>query len=640
MPKLSKIVFDIETDGVDATKIHCLSYCVIGEYNIETIYSYEDIIDFFKRDAIFIGHFISGFDLPTISKIVGIDFSSVTFYDTLFLSSYLFPRRTKYGLEDFGVDFGIEKVKIEKDEWFGDVNTDSTFKELMTLRCETDVKINTNLYVNIEKRLEKLYDKDDDVINKLLSYFSFKAACAYEQQMNPLFIDKEAALDLLVELNILRQEKEEALIKAMPKNPIYAIKKKPKQIFKIDGSYTLLAEKWFEFLDSHNLPMDTEKPVKYIQGFEEPNPQSHDQIKNWLYSLGWEPCTFRYDRNKETNEVKEIPQILNADKELTYSVRELVDKAPEVELLEGLGVIRHRISLLEGKDNKNKSSRSGIIHTLDSEGRTPQTLRTVTSTLRFKHSGIVNLPSLVKPWGKEIRSLFVAPKGKVIIGCDVKNLESRTRDHCIYPLDPEYVDEMSQEGYDNHLDIAVFAGLLTEEQANEHKSGVKDYSKERKIAKQLNFAAVYNVGSKTLSRNTGLTVSKCDQLLDGYWRRNWSVKEFANSLKVKNCLGVKWIKSEVSGFWLELRSDNDRFSAHNQNLGVFFFDTWLGFVRKMGVKISLQSHDEILFYWDEGKEQEAFDILNKAAYLANKVLNLNVTIGIDAKSGNSYADVH
>lgn len=637
---MDKIIFDIETDGINCSKIHCLSYCIVGEYEVKTLYDYEDMKSLFLKPAVFIGHFISGFDLPTITRILGVRFEDIPFYDTLFLSTYIFPNRKKYGLEDFGIDYKMEKVKIKKDEWYGDVHTDLVFKALMTERCERDVKINANIWVNIMKRLEILYKGEEDILDRFLKYMAFKAKCAYIQQLNPILIDYDSGLNLLAQLSNIKLEKEAELSKVMPKNPKWAIKEMPKVMTKRDGTLSANAEKWYEFLDKCNLPRDTTKPVKYIAKLEEPNPQSHVQIKNWLYDLGWEPCTYKFVRDKETNETREVPQILNDDKELTNSVGLLLEKVPQLELLEGLGVIRHRISLLEGRETEDEEDRKGILHSLDDGNYIPQTLRTVTSTLRFKHAGLVNIPSLQKPYGKELRSLFIAPKGKVIIGCDVKNLESRTRDHCIHPLDREYVEEMSQPGYDNHLDIAVFAGLLTQEQADAHKAGEADYSKERKVAKQLNFAAVYNVGAKTLSRSTGLSVSTCEKLLEGYWKRNWAVKEYTSSLKTKNCLGSKWIKSEVSGFWLELRSDNDKFSAHNQNLGVYFFDTWISYVMYFGVTVNFQTHDEILFYWDEGKEEQAFEILNKAAMLANKKLGLNVEIGVDAKAGKNYGEVH
>ncbi|MBP8762273.1 MAG: hypothetical protein KBH21_00305 [Acetoanaerobium sp.] len=625
---MQQIIFDIETDGLDYTKIHCLSYNVVGTTKVNTLYHYDDIRGLFTREAIFIGHFISGFDLPVLTKLLHISFKDIRYYDTLFISNYLFPKLTRYGLEDFGVMFKIPKVVVKKDEWIGDVHTDEVFKKLMTERCETDVKINANLWAVLMSRLNILYDNDSTKINKVLSYFAFKSRCAYGQQVNPILIDKEAALNLMDNIGNEIDAKNKALVKAMPKIKNYITKKNPSKLLKKDGSYNNAAWRWFLECERQGVDKSVES-IQILVSEDEPNPNSHVQIKDWLFGLGWQPDLFKTVRDKVSNTVKEIPQILNDKKELSNSLKVLVKANPEIILLENLMVLKHRYSLIEG-----------IINKVDDNNYIPQSLIGVTSTLRFKHGDIVNLPSVLRPYGADIRRLLIAPKGKVIIGCDVKNLESRTRDHCIQPIDPEYVEEMSQEGYDSHLDIAVIAGLLTKEQAEQHKSGEQDYTKERQIAKQLNFAAVYNVGAKTLAKNTGKTIKECERLLQGYWERNWAVKKFTDTLKVKECLGSKWVQSEVTGMWLELRSDNDKFSAHNQNLGVTFFDTWVALCMSMGLIIRLQSHDEIMLYCDEGEQDKVFDILDKAAVLANKRLNTNVEIKVDYKYGVSYADVH
>ena len=623
-----EIIFDIETDGLDYTKIHCLSYNVVGTTKVNTLYHYDDIRELFTRKAVFIGHFISGFDLPALTKLLKISFNGIVFYDTLFISNYLFPKLTRYGLEDFGIMFKVPKVVVKKDEWIGDVHTNESFKTLMTERCEGDVKINANLWALLMNRLKILYNNDTIKINKVLSYFAFKSRCAYGQQVNPILIDKDAAIDLLATTGNEIADKNSALITAMPKVLKYTTKYKPTKLLKKDGSYNNAAWRWFKECERLGVDKNVES-IEVLSREEEPNPNSYTQIKDWLFGLGWQPDFFKTVKDKVNNTTKEVPQILNDKKELTDSLKLLAKTNPEIILLENLGVLKHRYSLVVG-----------IISKLDNSNNIPQSLIGVTSTLRFKHGDIVNLPSVLRPYGADIRRLLIAPKGKVIIGCDVKNLESRTRDHCIQPIDPEYVEEMSQDDYDSHLDIAVIAGLLTKEQAEQHKSGEQDYTKERQTAKQLNFAAVYNVGAKTLAKNTGKTIKECERLLQGYWERNWAVKKFTDTLKVKECLGSKWVQSEVTGMWLELRSDNDKFSAHNQNLGVSFFDTWVALCMSMGLIIRLQSHDEIMLYCDEGEQYKVFDILDKAAVLANKRLNTNVEIKVDYKYGVNYAVVH
>ena len=626
---MKEIVFDIECDSLSPNRIHCLSYCVVGEFEIKTLFTYEEMVNLFNTpNCIFIGHYITNYDLPAICNILGVDFTDKHYFDTHLFSNYLYPNRQKHSLESFGEDFRVFKKQVKEEQWDGDMS-DPEFKALMEERCSADVRINTNLWVDINIRLEKLYDWDTESINKLKKYIKFKGIRAYEQQLNPLLIDTKAAEDLLVELYKKKEEKDSILRKVMPKIPIYVTKEKPKVMYKKDGSVSTIGQLWLDFLKENNIPSDNEKPIKYVKGFEEPNPQSNSQLKGWLYSLGWEPDYFKYVRDKVSNETRKVEQILDDNKELTPSVRALLDKEPMLIEIEGLSVINHRISFVNGL----------LEEAYKNDGKVHQTLHALTSTTRWKHRNVVNVPSQ-GPFAKEIRSLFIAPVGYKLIGADLQSLESKIRDHSIIEIDPAYVSDMSSPDFDAHLDIAVRSGILTPQQAQDHKDGVADYSKERKAAKQLNFAAVYGVGAKTLSINTGFSISKCEQLISGYWERNWSVKQFSESLEIKKCLGFEWVRSPISGFYLELRTRKDTFSAVTQHGGVFMFDTWQMYARHFGLQTVAEFHDECIIYVKEDEVEESINILNKSCALANKRLNTRVTINITAKSGDNYYQIH
>ena len=57
----------------------------------------------------------------------------------------------------------------------------------------------------------------------------------------------------------------------------------------------------------------------------------------------------------------------------------------------------------------------GIIE-CESDGYVQATIAGMTNTLRFKHAKpLVNLPSVEKPYGKEIRGLLTAPEGYVAV---------------------------------------------------------------------------------------------------------------------------------------------------------------------------------------------------------------------------------
>lgn len=139
----------------------------------------------------------------------------------------------------------------------------------------------------------------------------------------------------------------------MPKKLTYKERTKPDKMY-LKGKIGVLSkagENWYNLLEKHNLPQDYNGVVNELVKEEDGNPGSHDQIKAWLYSLGWVPESFDYKRNKETNEVRKIPQIKNKQDDsggICASVKALFDQEPRLEILDGMSVLGHRISILEG----------------------------------------------------------------------------------------------------------------------------------------------------------------------------------------------------------------------------------------------------------------------------------------------------
>lgn len=76
--------------------------------------------------------------------------------------------------------------------------------------------------------------------------------------------------------------------------------------------------------------------------------------------------------------------------------------------------------------------------------------------------------------------------------------------------------------------------------------------------------------------------------------------------------------------------------------GVYVFDSWVKEVRKRGVKLCGQFHDELAFPLLDDKSEAAKhkNILVESVQKVNQNLNLNRDFDIDVKFGSSYADVH
>ena len=477
-------------------------------------------------------------------------------------------------------------------------------------------------------------------IQRIIAYLNFKIKCLADQESLGLAIDKDGILRHIEALENQKGPIIASLTEVMPKVPKYRLKSKPKITHKKDGSLSKQGEEWYRLLKQNKLPVNYDGDLQILTGYDNPNPGSSTQVKEWLFSLGWKPCTFKFVRDKTTGEEKQVEQVRYSSPshpkkgELTESVLRLKEINPAIEYLEKITVINHRISVFEGFLNSERTDRDYPYVVAGAGG--------FTNTLRLKHRvPVVNLPKVGKPWGEEIRGSIVAKKGKMFIGSDMVSLESTTKRHYMYPHDPDYVEEMSDPEFDEHLDLAVHAGVITKEQALQHVRGEVDLKEIRTPWKQTNYSAIYGVGKDKLARELNTTVSKAALLLEGYWARNWSIKEVIKEQYVKTLKdGSMWLKNPVSGFYHSLRFEKDIFSTLNQSTGVYCFDSFVAYAKALGVDIPMQYHDEILVECDEDKVEETKELLKKAIEKTNEKVKLNVNLSIDYNVGRTYAQVH
>jgi DNA polymerase III epsilon subunit-like protein len=623
------IVFDCETDGLldQATKVHVLSWSSDGK-EFHSTNSYKEMRELLASETILVGHNICRFDVLVLEKILGISIKA-KLYDTLPMSWVMYPQRQLHGLESFGEDFGVPKPEIT--DWEG-----LTYEQYKH-RCEEDVKINWLLWKDLIKRFKMVYKDDKQSMDKFFQYLTFKMKSAAMAEQAGWRINKELVEQSLATLEKAQEEKVEELRQVMPPVTKYAEKTKPEKMTKKDGTHSKAAIDWFNLLEEHDLPLFHEDPVRVVKSVEQPNPNSSDQVKDWLFSMGWEPCTHDYKKNEDGTE-RMIPQV-RKDGELAPSVKLLIEKNPGVGLLDGLTVIQHRKSIFEGM--------------LESEvgGYVKAEIAGLTNTLRFKHKKpLVNLPGVDKPWGKEIRGSLIADEGTILCGADMVSLEATTKRHFIFPYDPEYVAEMSVPGFDEHLDLAVRAGYINsddydfytraDEDTVNDKDRFKKIKKTRKKFKPVNYSAVYGVGVPKLSRTTGMSPAEAKVLLEAYWERNWAVRQFAKDQEVKTVNGQMWVKNPVNGFWYTLRYEKDIFSTLNQGTGAYCFDQWVAHYLTKRPNIVGQFHDESINRVKRGEEKEHESVLRWAINKVNEKLKLNIKLDIDVQFGVRYADIH
>ena len=278
------IVFDIETDGLNPSKIHCLSYTRDGtEYN--TLTNYEDMKQLLLNEKGLIGHNIMRYDIPVLERILDIKIRS-RLYDTLPMSWVMNYDRGKHGLDGFGEDFGIPKPVVT--DW------SEQPVEIYIHRCEEDVKINWKLWQNLLKRFMFVY-KDKKNLDKFFGYLSFKMNCAYAAEHVGWKLDVELAESSIDKLKEQQDHKVKELREVMPMRKVMSVKTKPKVCVKKDGSVSAHGQRWYNLLSQHGLPQSYEGDVTVVRGVEDSNPYSPEQVNEWLFGLGWEPCTYKFD---------------------------------------------------------------------------------------------------------------------------------------------------------------------------------------------------------------------------------------------------------------------------------------------------------------------------------------------------------
>ena len=632
------VVVDVEGDDLKATKLWCLSYCFVDNGESGTLTDYEDMREFLSgTDKNIIGHNWMCWDKPTLERILEIKIKhKVT--DTLPVSWYLYPKRMKHGLEVWGEELGVAKPEIS--DWA------NLSLEEYCVRCEEDVKINALLWEKMVFDLTKLY-RDESSWWKAVDYVTFKMHCLALQEKSKWKLDVPAAEDLIILWEGLIKDARDSLESVMPPVPVKKKKKRPKKPFKGDGTLSAHGIKWKELTDSQGLDFNTTDEVTFVDGSKPPNAGSVTQIKDWLYSLGWEPLNFDFKRDKETGDVRKIPQLKDDKGELCKNIIRIAEQYPQLNALVDLGILVHRTGLVSGFLECAEENGGYII--AGAQG--------FTNTLRLRHKVFLNVPSLRKPWGKEIRGLLIARGGYELMGSDMASLEDRTKQHYMWPHDPEYVKEMQSEDFDPHCDIAAEAGIMTSKEvaAYKHmsakdlhevtgKGGVvyvqKDLALKRHGGKGTNYAATYNAGAETIARTAGVPKKVGTTLHKAYWKRNWSLKAIAKECKTRKAHGYGWLWNPVAEIWYWLKNDNDRFSTLNQGTGSYCFDMWIKEVLTIRPQLSGQAHDEGIWEVKIGHREAAERLLRNAVAKVNGDLQLNRELDIDVLFSDSYAGIH
>jgi len=626
---MSKWLFDIECDGLlkDAT----ITWIIVA-YNFntkETKHWLWDDVGWkyeFNKATHLIGHNICNYDLPVLEKIHGfIPPKSCRIQDTLLLSQILDYKRfgnEGHSMEVWGNHLGFPKIP------FDDF---SQYSENMKIYCHNDVRLNTLIYEVLMSEYRECVKKNPKLSHYVLAEHAAARWCA-KAALHGWPFDKEKAYSLfdLFETEMENTEKvlsEKLGYKVVPIDKKKGIIETKKPRWTKAGCYDQHTANYFE-IDPYSGYEGEERPVagEYTRISIEPlKLGSSDDVKKFLFRHGWEPTDWNY-KSVEV-EGKKRPVKIKTSPKITED---------SLEFLGGDGKLYTEYTSTKSRHSILKT----WLENLDENDNLHGDIMLIgTPSMRARHSIIVNVPSTDKPWGKEMRELFICKPGWKIIGCDSAGNQARGLAH--YLGDQEYIDTLL------HGDIHQYnANKLTDVLY----SMSVNHEVKRSQAKRIFYAFLFGAsGTKLWSYVFGTpngedgakfkngflkSVPGFESLIDKLERVYASTKKFGDGY----IYGLAGNKLYVDSFhkllvYLLQAAEKATCSAALMLCAERLEDEGIPYIPL------IYYHDEIDFMVPEQYAERAAAIGKQAFIDGPKLFGVNIMDG-DAKIGDSWYEVH
>lgn len=457
-----EVVFDIETDGLDATKIWCM---VIKELN-GPIHKFGPDqlyqgINLLQEADVLIGHNIIGFDVPAIERLYNIKLKG-KIKDTLVMSRLFNPvQENGHSLKTWGYRVGFPK-KEQPD-------TFDTYTPDMLDYCARDVRLNEMVYNQLIKDGEGFSNQSIQLEHDIIKITN------HQEKAGFLFDDKQAMM-FLAKLKTRISEVEDEVKETF--KPKLVDDKLVTPYIKKDGELSKRGLTKEEYEKFNGISSSDINPFmrKKLQQF---NLGSRKQIGEYLKDFGWKPERFTPTGQPIVDEgtLKKIEHI------------------PEAKLISEFLLLQKRIAQL-----------SSWIDELQSDGRVHgKVISNGTITGRMTHRGpnMAQVPNISSPYGKECRACWTVPSGYKLVGIDASGLELRMLAH--YMNDEEYIND-------------VINGDI--HQINQRLAGIQSRDK----AKTFIYAFIYGAGDEKLGKVVGGGRANGKRLKDRFLRNLPSLK--------------------------------------------------------------------------------------------------------------------
>ncbi len=607
-----KLCYDIETDGLDATKIHCL---VAKNLETGTVYKFADesvryanVIDgvrLLENATLLVGHNIIGFDNVQVDKLYGTNLNSKRCHDTWVMSQVLrYKRDHKHGLQGWGEH--LNNSKIEFDSWH-------EYSNEMLRYCTQDVELNVQVYNKLLEEYNNILKSNPLIAKGMkieLDTATFNSRCKTKGWNFDVDKAKQSVQRMTIRMNEIEYEIEPQL----GTRKIFIDKEPKTPKFKKNGEYTTTTIRMLrEYFDKEVMAWDTHMmpPGHTFQRFrvEDITLGSMDLVKDWLITKGWVPD--EYQKKKVG-----FQWVTTGPKLTSTSLRKMGNIG---EMIDDYYTLRNRRSVLSGwLDGLRNNRLHGNMWTIG------------TPTFRARHEVIVNLPAVSAAWGKELREVFKADEGQVLVGADSSG--NQLRGLCHYVNNKQFTHEVCY--------------------GDQHQRNAEILKCDRPKAKTFLYAYLFGAGDAKLGHSlTGkLNASRGKQAREDFAKGIKGLGELKNKLitawkNTKHRSGDGWFTA-VDGRPVFCPAEHQTLNYLLQSMEGISCKAALSYsmaeIDRLGLRAEprLFYHDELAYTCHPDDADAVGKILQESFREAPKWFNINCMDGGDYVKGETYADIH
>ena len=625
-----RILFgDLEANGLldTATKVHC---GVFKDKETGELFKFrpdniKEMLEFLDTADVLIFHNGTFYDFPLLKKLYNWEFKGKK-VDTLVISRVIDPKRTlpyncpnktcgPHSIEAWG--YRVGRGKPEYTEW-------DEFDEEMLHRCTEDVEILALVYDALMKESKgKEYRKAFLLTQEL--FVNLQKQEEYGWKVNAKYIDF-----CIHQLNHWIEIIDRAVAPYLPvklevqetkHNGEYNYIRKP---FLKNGSYSNSVRVWIDALDISVPPDFVGGPFTRI-AFNPVNLNSNKETKEFLLKEGWEPLEWNYDEqgNRRSPKMSKEDLFIGINGKLGKLIAKRVQ-------------CRQRLSIIEGL--------KGLIR---EDGCIPSLIANLAVTGRATHRNIVNIPHPGSFYGKQMRKIFIAREGHVLVstdsdGCQIRMLCARMNDDAYTKTVCEGVKE---KGTDMHSVNMRNAGLTDRNKAKTFFYAFLFGAGDAKLAKSLDCTTVQAKLTREKFMNNLPALQNLLDKLGAEWKS--TAKKRLNSFnKVEYYDGIVkgldgrpiLIPSEHQILVYMLQSDEAIMMTKAYNLAWERISKKYKYGEDFGIVCWM--HDEFTVDCKPEIAEDIKKISEQCISDAGKFYNINCPHVGDGKIGNNWQEVH